>query len=150
MHFLTFSRFSHTDFRLFAELTVTVPLVSNALLGSPKRIIARSPKWPASPKLGAYLPTYPNYTYIDSRRRRTHKKQHADRASHLDRTDGVLLYHTTPPYGAQAGRGQVRPTRYVCSLGLLALRPARVRWLTLFHSEAKSAICREQKDKEIE
>jgi hypothetical protein len=79
-------------------------------------------------------------------------KQHADRAPHLDRTNGVLLYHTTPTHGAQAGRGQVRSTRYVCALGvyITRVRVCANDCVSLFHSEAKGAIRGEQKDEEIE
>ena len=143
VHFLTFSRTAKVDKHC-------------SLAPPPKRITRNEMAGKSKARCVITSSTHPNHN--DERlNKQTKKKQHADRAPHLDRTNGVLLYHPTRPHGPQAGRGQVRSTRYVCVCVsarffivitlLAALRPSRVcvRVLKLFvfHSEAKSAICGE-------
>ena len=123
---------------VFSRTLLTTP--------SPKRRVSNGRQSQSSVRVTSF--------YSQQARRRTPKnKQHDDRAPHLDRTNGVLLYHTTLAHGAQVGRGQVRSTRCVRAFFLLLSRVcACVLRLTLlyFHSEAEGAICGEQKDQEIE
>ena len=116
---------------IFSRALLTTP--------SPKRRVSNGRQSQSSVRVTLF--------YSQQARRRTPKnKQHDDRAPHLDRTNGVLLYHTTLAHGAQVGRGQVRSTRCVRAFFLLLPRVcACVLGLTLlyFHSEAEGAICGE-------